>query len=232
MVKDKGIIKKGDEKLEAVEEVLSKSERFIEDNQKLITIIVVAVVAVVLGYLGLNRYYFEPREQEAQKQIYMAEMFFESDSLNKALYGDGNNMGFIEIIDAFGGTKTANLAKYYSGIAFLKQGEYGEAISYLKKFKGNDKVIASLAVGAMADAHLELNETQKAADLYLKASKINPNDLTTPLMLFKAGRTYEVMGNYTKAAESYEKIRKEYPTSTEGRTIEKYIEKAKALSGK
>lgn len=232
MAKDKGIIKKGDEKLEAVEEVLSKSERFIEDNQKIITIVVVVVVAVVLGYLGLNRYYFEPREQEAQKQIYMAEMFFETDSLNKALYGDGNNMGFIEIIDEFGGTKTANLAKYYAGISFLKQGEYKEAISYLQKFKGKDKIVSALAVGALADAHVELNENQKASDLYLKASKINPNELTTPLMLFKAGRTFEIMGNYAKAAESYEKIRREFPNSTEGRTIEKYIEKAKALSGK
>jgi tetratricopeptide (TPR) repeat protein len=232
MAKQKGIITKGDEKLEVVEEALSKSERFIVENQKIITIVVTVLVVVVLGYLGINRYYLEPREKEAQVQIFMAEKYFESDSLNRALYGDGNNMGFLDIIDEFGSTKSGNLAKYYAGVSFLKQGEFNEAIKYLNKFKGRDKIVASLAIGANADAHLELNEITKAADLYLKASQKNSNELTTPMMLFKAGRAYELDNNFKKAAEMYEKIQKEYPSSSEGRNIEKYLARAKALSVK
>ncbi|PKP53022.1 MAG: tetratricopeptide repeat protein [Bacteroidetes bacterium HGW-Bacteroidetes-1] len=230
MAKYKGT-EKGDERLEVVEEALSKSEKFIENNQKLITITVLVLVAIVLGYFGLNKYYLEPREKEAQLQIFMAEKYFESDSLNKALYGDANNPGFLDIVDEFGSTKTGNLAKYYAGLSYLKLGEYNEAITYLQNFKGKDLIISALAIGATADAYVELNDNAKAADLYLKAAKKSNNELTKPMMLFKAGRAYELNGNYKKATELYESIQKEYPTSTEGRNIDKFLSRAKSLSG-
>ena len=124
MSKEKEILKSGDEKLEAVEEALSKTERFIENNQKMISIVVGVLVVVVLAYFGLNRYYFEPREKEAQVQMFAAEKYFELDSLNKALYGNDNDLGFIDIIDQYGSTKAGNLAKYYTGISFLRQGNF------------------------------------------------------------------------------------------------------------
>lgn len=229
MVKHKGTVK-GDERLEAVEVALSRSEKFIENNQKVIVIVVAALVLIVLGYLGVNRYYLEPREKEAQVQMFMAEKYFESDSLQKALNGDGMHLGFLEIISEFGSTKTGNLAKYYAGISYLKLGDFQEAIKYLDKFKGRDQIVGPLAIGAKADAYVELDQMAKAAELYLKAAKKNSNEFTSPMMLFKAGRTYELLNNYKKAAELYEQIQKEFPNSTEGRNIEKYLAKAKQMS--
>lgn len=227
MSKEKEILKGGDEKLEVVEEALSKTEKFIENNQKIISIVIGAIVVIVLGYFGLNKYYFEPREKEAQIQMFAAEKFFEQDSLNKALFGNGNNLGFIDMIDQYGSTKAGNLAAYYAGISYLRQGNYQEAINYLKKFDGNDQIIAPLAIGAMADAYVELNDLSKAADLYLKAAGKSDNEFTRPMMLFKAGRAFELSNNFKKAAETYEKIKKDFPNSTEGRTIDKYIERAR-----
>ncbi len=227
MSKEKEILKGGDEKLEVVEEALSKTEKFIENNQKIISIVIGALVVIVLGYFGLNKYYFEPREKEAQIQMFAAEKFFEQDSLNKALFGNGNNLGFIDMIDQYGSTKAGNLAAYYAGISYLRQGNYQEAINYLKKFDGNDQIIAPLAIGAMADAYVELNDLSKAADLYLKAAGKSDNEFTRPMMLFKAGRAFELSNNFKKAAETYEKIKKDFPNSTEGRTIDKYIERAR-----
>ena len=227
MSKEKEILKSGDEKLEAVEEALSKTEKFIENNQKTISIVVGVLVVIVLAYCGLSRYYFEPREKEAQVQLFAAEKYFELDSLNKALYGNDNNPGFIDLIDQYGSTKAGNLAKYYAGVSFLRQGNYQEAINYLKKFKGNDNVIAPLALGATGDAYAEMNDLGKAADLYVKAAAKSDNEFTRPMMLFKAGRTFEASNNFKKALEMYETIKKEFPNSTEGRTIDKYIERAK-----
>ncbi|MBW7847513.1 MAG: tetratricopeptide repeat protein [Bacteroidales bacterium] len=227
MSKQKEILQRGDEKLEAVEEVLSKTERFIEQNQKVITIIVGALIVVILGYFGLNKYYFQPREREAQNQIFPAQKYFEQDSLNLALFGHGDNPGFIEIASHYGSTKAGNLAKYYAGLSFLKQGNYQEAINYLKKFNGKDQIIAPLAIGAMADAYVELNDFSQASSLYLKAASKSKNEFTRPYLLFKAGRAFELSKNYKKALEAYETIKKEFPNTTEGRTIDKYIEKAK-----
>jgi len=230
------VTKKGNEKteerLEVVEEALSKSEQFIEKNQKIITIAVAVIAVVVLGYFGLKRFYIEPREANARVQMFMAERYFESDSLNKALYGDGNSLGFLDIISDYSMTKSANLSRYYAGICYLRQGDFNEAIKQLKKFKSDDFIIGSMALGAMGDAHAELDQMGKAADYYLKAANRNLNELTTPMFLFKAGRAFEATANYDKAVKTYEDLRRQYPTSNEGRNIDKYIAKAKSLSGR
>jgi hypothetical protein len=41
-----------DHGLENVENVLSKTEKYIEENQKSLTIIVIVIAAIIAGYLG------------------------------------------------------------------------------------------------------------------------------------------------------------------------------------
>jgi len=53
------------------------------------------VVLIVLGFFGFRRFYLEPKEKEAQAQMFMAEKYFEMDSINKALNGDGNYKVFL-----------------------------------------------------------------------------------------------------------------------------------------
>ncbi|MCX6269897.1 MAG: tetratricopeptide repeat protein [Bacteroidetes bacterium] len=221
-----------EERIHKVEEALTKTERFIEDNQKTMMIIIGAIVIIVLGYFGFKKFYIQPREKEAQSQMWMAEKYFEQDSLNKALKGDGTYPGFLTIIDDYGMTKSANLAKYYAGMIYLKKGEFQNAVDYLKKFKGRDILVASMAKGGLGDAYMELGETEKALDYYLKAANSYTNDFTTPVFLMKAAWTYESQKNYTKAVELFERIRKEYPKSNEARSIDKNITRDKLLMGK
>jgi len=213
----------------AVEEALSKTERFIEKNQKLLTIIIGGIVIVVLIFFGFKRFYMAPQEKEAKEQMFMAERYFEIDSLNLALNGDGMYPGFLDIIDDYGMTKGANLSKYYAGVCYLKTGNYEEAIDHLKSFKAKDQILGPMAKGAIGDAYMELNQTAKAAGYYLEAADLKDNEFTTPLFLMKAGWTYEILKDYKKALEIYERIKFKYPTSTEARDIDKYIARAKGL---
>ncbi len=218
-----------EEKILAIDEALGKSEQFIERNQKIIIIIVVAIVAIVLGYIGYKKLYLAPKEKEAQGQMFMAQKYFEMDSLNLALNGDGNALGFLNIIDDYGITKSGNLAHYYAGMCFLKKGEFENAIEHLKKFSSDDEFLSSLSLGAMGDAYLELGNNDKALDYYLKAAKNRDNDFTSAQFYFKAGFVYEELKQYDKAIEMYDKIKKEYSRSFEARDIDKYIERAKGL---
>jgi hypothetical protein len=45
----------------------------------------------------------------------------------------------------------------------------------------------------------------------------------------KAGEIYELKGKYPDALKIYERIETEFPESTEGTTIEKYIARIKVL---
>jgi len=226
MAKKKEQSVSGDKRLENIEETLSNTEQFIVNNQKYISVVVGIVIVVILLYFGYNRYYIEPNTTEAQEQMYAAQGYFEADSLDKALYGDGNNLGFLDIADEYSMTPPGNLANYYAGISFLRKGDFDQAIDFLGSFDGDDHVVAAMATGAIGDAYLEKGDNSKAVAYYLEAANREDNSFTTPLFLFKAAQVYEIDENYEDAVRIYTRIKKNYSTSAEGRSIDKYIARA------
>lgn len=218
-----------EEKIEGIESALSRTELYIEENQKSLTVIVLAIAIIVVGFTLYKRYIVGPKEVEAQSQMYVAEQYFEKDSFNLALNGDGNNMGFLEIIDEYGITRSANLANYYSGISYLHLGEYENAIDYLKDFDSKDQIVKSVATGAIGDAYMELDNEKDALSMYLKAAKQRKNQFTSPIYMMKAAQVYEGQKDYKKAVALYEEIKKEYPESNEAKDIDKYIARANML---
>jgi tetratricopeptide (TPR) repeat protein len=222
----------GDDRMVAVEEALGKTEQFVEKNQKILMYVVMGIILVVLAYFGYQRFYVSPMESSAQEQIFMAQKYFEMDSLSRALYGDGNALGFIDIIDDYGSTKAGNLAKYYAGISFLRMGNFEEAIEYLEDHDPVDQMIGPMALGGIGDAYLELNEPEKAAGFYMDAANVSLNDFTTPLYLLRAGMVYEMLGDYDEAYDVYQRISDEFPRSNEGRSVERSIARVKTLKEK
>lgn len=212
-----------------IESALTRTEQFIEDNQKLITYIVGGIVVLAAAFLGLNKFILQPREDEAQSQMFMAENYFEKDSFNLAINGDGNYLGFLDIIDDYGMTKTAKLANYYTGVSYLRLGEYQEAINYLEKFKTDDILLASVKEGSMGDAYSELGDDNKALQHYIDATEASDNNFTTPIYLMKAAAIYEKQGEPAKALDLYMRIKNDYPDTNEGQNVEKYIARATTL---
>ncbi|HEX2969193.1 MAG TPA: tetratricopeptide repeat protein [Bacteroidales bacterium] len=211
-----------------VEETLSKTEHFLEENYKPLLISLGVIVGIV-GLVWLGKIYLNNRNDEAQSQMYQAERYLEMDSLNLALNGDGNYLGFLDIAKDYKFTKAGNLARYSAGICYLHLGSFQEAIDYLDKYSKKDKVIGSLAIGATGDAYVELGETDKGISKYIEAANYAGNSFNTPLFLMKAAGLYELQNKYSDALALYERIQKEYPESTEGASIDKYIARVKIL---
>ncbi|WP_372776355.1 tetratricopeptide repeat protein [Mangrovibacterium sp.] len=220
MAKNKDL--KKEDNLSEVESALTKSEQFIEDNQKILSIIVGVAVVIVAGFLGFTKLYVQPKEKAAQEQMFMAEQYFEKDSFNLAINGDGNNPGFLDIIDDYSVTPAGKLASYYVGISYMHLGQYEEALDYLNSFSTDDLVLAPVLEGAKGDCYAELNKPKEALSAYKKAYA-EKNEFTTPVYLMKAGQLMESQGEFEDALEVYNEIKKEYPTSTEARAIDKYI---------
>ncbi len=222
--------KEDNKNIVVVEEALSKSEQFIERNQNLIVYSVAIVVILIAGYIGYTRFILEPREREGMAEMFMAEKYFQNEDFELALEGDGEYPGFLDIISDYRMTKPANLSRYYAGISLIRLGEYEEGIDHLQSFRKRDQILGAMAYGAIGDAYWEMGELDRAERYYRRAYNYEPNNLTTPLFLLKAGLLYEQMGSYDAALERYERIRREYPESTEGRDIDKYIARARASS--
>jgi len=213
---------KGEERLENVESALSKTELWIEEHQKLIYGIIAAVIVIagiIWGVKALN----DKKNANASKEIFTAQQYFEKESYEAALTGDGNYLGFTEVYDSYSGTKTGKLAAYYAGISYMKLGKYEEAIDYLKKYNGNDEILAPMALGAIGDCYMELDDMNNAVAYYEKAANKTKNEFTGPMFLNKAALTYEIMGNYAAALKCYKALKADYPLSNEAYEVGRYI---------
>jgi predicted negative regulator of RcsB-dependent stress response len=160
------------------------SEDFVKRNRNmLIGLFAVIAAAIVGGFLYYN--YRNTQNTEAQAAMYQAVYYFEADSLNVALKGDGQHEGLISIVENYGSTKAGNLAKFYAGTALLKQGKYQDALNYLEDFKSDDLILQGRAFALQGDAQMELGKKQEAAELYTKAADYKANEYFSPQYLRK-----------------------------------------------
>lgn len=215
-----------------VTEQLGKAEQFLEKNKKAIAIIVGAVVLIVGGFFAYKKLYAQPREEQAQTEMFQAQYYLEKDSFNLALNGDSASKGFLAIIDEFSGTDAANLAKHSAGICYLNLGKFDEALEQLDGYSNTgDLFVDAQNIGLQGDAHMEKGDVDQAIELYKKAADKSDNDFTAPIFLMKAAGALEDKKDYKGALELYERIRDNYSLSREGQEVEKYISRAKILAG-
>lgn len=236
MAKNKNKEEKG---IEQFEESLGKAEKFVEKNKNSITYSLMGVLLIIIAVMAYNKYIREPKIVEAHDAIYPAQKNFYNDSLELALFGNDTVVGFLDIIDDYKFTNSANLANFYSGQCYIhlsrtdttvnKEDYLNEAINHLSKYKADDLITSSQAIGLIGDANLELGNLEKGAKKYIEAANNNEDDFTSPYYLMKAGKTYSILGNHEKALEIFKRVKTEYHNSFEAREIKKYIAREEAL---
>lgn len=212
-----------------IEQAIGRSEHFIERNGKNLLIALCAIVLIIAGYFGYIHLVETPKNQKAEASVFMAQRSFEANEFEKALNGDANGAGFLEIVKQFGSTPTGNMASHYAGICYLRTGDFKNAIASLEKYKDVDGAAAELInaqnKGLIGDAYIELKDNDKAITFYEKAIAVSENQLTAPYYLMKLAGVYVAKGDTAKALECYETVKTKFYNSNEARDIDKYIGK-------
>jgi len=194
-----------------------------EKNQKIIIGAVVAIVVLVGGFFGYREFIQKPNEEKAANALFSAERWFEVDSLNYTLNGDGQHKGVLDVIKKFSGTKAANLAQYYAGMSLLRTGKPADAIKHLEKFDGKGTPLEYLAYGAMGDAYMDSGNPAKGIEMYKKAAGNDKDNFTSPLYLFRAALATEQSGKTEEAKKLYLELKEKYPYSQQGNMADKYL---------
>ena len=214
------------ENAEAVVEAVSKTEQFFEKNGKLLTIICVAVVVACAAVFCWHKFVHQPKVAEAQGQMALAEDNFRAADYELALNGDGNVLGFVQILDEYG-TKAGKAINFYAGVCELQLGNWESAIKYLEAYNGKDQILAARAKACLGDAYVGLEDYKKALGYFEQAAAAADNMFAATYIL-KAGAVAEKLGDNAKALSFYNKIKEEYPQSMEGYDIDKYIGRIEA----
>lgn len=211
-----------------VEEVVGKSEAFINKYKKQILAAIAAIVVIVAGTILYQDYVVEPKAKAAAAAIFQAEKYFAAQEFDKALNGDEQgNMGLIQVIDEFGGTPTANIANAYAGLALAQTGRYEEAIPYLKAFDGDDNMVAPGVLSALGNCYANTGDLSAAVSKFIEAAKAADNNTISPYCLLQAGIIYEKQGKKEDALKVYTQIKDKYFASIQAMDIDKYINRVK-----
>jgi len=232
MAKKKKAPAKGNEFLEnpqALAEQLSKTEEFVEKNQKGVFVFAGIIVLVLVGIFGY-RYYIGNQNQIAQNEMFQAVFYFEADSLGYALNGDGLNYGFLDVISEYPGTKASNLAYYYSGATYLQLGDYESALRNLENFDGEGHILQAQAYALTGDALMELKDFEHAAENYTKAANFKANEEFSPIYLEKAALAYEKINRLEDALDVYTIIIEKYFESTQYQDARKHKARLEMLT--
>ena len=206
---------------EKVIQQVSKTEEFFNRYGNIIWGCLAAILLIGLGILAYAKFYLQPKKAEAMEQTYPAEANFRNNEYDLALNGDGNVLGFSQIIDEYG-TKAGKSVYLYAGICEYNLGNYDKAVSYLKKYNGKDDILSARCYSCLGDCYVELGDLQTALGWFEKAAARKDN-MYAATYLFKAGIVCEELGDNAKALGFYKKIKDKYPQSKEGYDIDKYI---------
>ncbi len=210
---------------QVVGEATIESVKFIEKYKKQLLAALLAIVIIALAIFAYDKFYSEPRSEEAMAQTFVAEQYFRADSFALALNGDGNSLGFEDIIKEYG-HKAGDAVYMYAGICALQLKDYEKAISYLTKYDGNDPILKARSISNIGDCYAGMAKFKEAADYYVKAAKHADNMFAARYYL-KAGIMFEELGDKAQALAQYQTIKDKYPQTEEGYQINKYIERVK-----
>ncbi len=224
----------GNELLENPEEIagrLGRGEAFLRKNSKIFGGILIAAILVIAGilYFQIHR---QNQNEKAQAEMFQAVYYFEQDSTELALNGDGSNPGLLKIADDYSGTDAANLAHFYIGSIYLSGGQFQQAVDHLKNFSADDYFVNSRASGLLGDAHLELGNTGEAISAYQKAATHLENKFFTPKYLSKLAIAYEEAGQIENAIDAYSEIEQKYFESYEYTSAVKHKARLEGLASK
>ena len=214
------------ENAEAVVEAVSKTEKFFNENGKLLSIIAAAIIVVAAGIFCWYKFAYQPAQAEAQGQMALAEENFRAGNFELALNGDGNVLGFAQIIDEYG-AKAGKAANFYAGVCELQLGNWDLAIKYLQAYNGKDEILKARALACLGDAYVGLEDYGKALGYYENAAAVVDNMFAAGYLL-KAGIVAEKLGLDEKALGFYKQIKDQYPASMEGYDVDKYIGRIEA----
>jgi tetratricopeptide (TPR) repeat protein len=206
------------------EVMIAKAKDFWTKNSKPIIAVCAVIILLGGGWLVYKNFFKAPKEAKANEALFKAEEYFRMDSIQLALNGDGQNMGFLRVISKFGGTEAANLASYYAGSCFIKLDDNEKAVKHLKNFSTTSKPVQARAYKLLGDAYADLGKNSDAISYYKKSARHFEEDKAgSSEALFLAASLAEKIKDTKEAIALYKELKEKFPFTQYGSQADTYL---------
>ncbi|MCL2661051.1 MAG: tetratricopeptide repeat protein, partial [Acidobacteriaceae bacterium] len=127
------------------------------------------------------------------------------------------NQLFTEVADRYNMTPSGRTARYFSGLAYLDQGQTDSAESALKTVSGGwNRDLASLSKLALAQIYRQTGRTQQAIDLYNQIAARPTKAVPASTALLQLAELYESQNQPDQAKKIYAQIKDKDPKGAGG----------------
>ena len=205
-------------------EIYYKSQSFFEENKnRIFTYVGVLAVVVVAVILYMN--YRNGQNEEAGEHLAKVMDIYDMGDFLAAIEGkkDVNLLGLKEIVSKYGSTNNGETAKLYLANSYANLGKPEEAFKYYEDYSGDIDIFLAASLAGQAGYYSNKNEYEKAADLYLKASKVSDKDVMNSDYMFQAAVNYFEAGDKEQAKNLFQLIKDEYKTSAFYAQVDRYL---------
>ena len=208
-------------------EFMLNSKQQVEENWQYLAIAVIVIILAVVGSV----YYFDSVKEtsrQAAANLSKGNLEFRSGNSQVAI------LTFNEIVNNFGGTKSAEQATFMLGKVNLQTRNYPEAIRffemYLQKYPKNLLNRASSYTG-LGTAMENQGNFEEAAEIFEKGTIELPDSPLQQSLRFGAMRNYLKVDNVEKARPHFEYINENFEGSeSANRAARLFYEKSSASS--
>lgn len=193
---------------------------------KLVTYCVGGSILAVLLFFTYRQFIWKPGNEKSKDGYWVAQNYIAKDSTDKAIDV------LIPFVKKNDGKIGGEMGQYLLATQYMKKGEFKKALTNLEGVSINDTYISVLSIGLQGDCYSELKNYNQALELYMEAADADDNDFTAPMYLFKAGGCADQLDKFDKSLEIYTRIKDDYPTFANNKTIDKYIARASSYKAK
>jgi len=200
------------------------SLNFFEKYQSKIFIYVgVLVVAAAAVYFYENQKIIN--DDNAALELSRIMPLFDQSAYLEAIEGkQGTNiMGLKNLVEEYSGTENGETAKIYLADCYSFLGNYEEAFKYYKDYDGSIDYFEAASLAGQAGYYAINGDFDKAANLYLNASKQSQVNSQNPDYMLNAGICFLKIGEIDEAKILFNKIKEDYSTSLANREVDKYL---------
>jgi tetratricopeptide (TPR) repeat protein len=183
--------------------------------------VLVAVAAIVYFYVNQK----SENNEKAGLELSRIMPLYDGGAYLEAIEGrQGTNIiGLKKLVEEYSGSENGETAKIYLANSYAFLGNYDEAFKYYEDYSGTIDYFEAASLAGQAGYYAVQEDFGKAADLYLKASKISKINSQNPDYLLNAGIYYLKAGEKEEAIILFNRIKDDYATSLAYREVDKYL---------
>jgi len=187
--------------------------------------IVLGAAALIIVVVVLFKYSRKSSSTVASFQLSQVMKIYEAGAYQEAIDGRpaAKIVGLKKIVDEYGSTDFGEAAKIYLGNSYYFLKKFDLALQQYENFSGSASHLKAAAYAGQASCYEAKNDAEKAAELYLKASKVSSANVLTPQYLMNAGINYLAVGKTEDAKDIFETVKRDYSKSAYSREIERYL---------